>query len=159
MRWATCSEPNVRTLEELLALRWSLHPDNPLIRAPFPSPIIADPTFCAPDASPDGRWHLFAHSLLGIHHFTSADGVAAAFISMTVPINLLEHNRTAWNRESAGGIVWSVPVDAATIAAARNDQWEVILTPRQPVPRDWFGDLRDKHVLCLASGGLPDAIA
>jgi hypothetical protein len=30
----------------------------------------------APDASPDGRWHLFAHSLLGIHHFTSPDGVA-----------------------------------------------------------------------------------
>jgi hypothetical protein len=52
------------------------HPANPLIRAPFPSPVIADPTFLPPDEGPDGRWHLFAHSLLGIHHFTSEDGVA-----------------------------------------------------------------------------------
>jgi len=65
----------MQTLEDLLALRWTEHPGNPLIRPPFPSPIIADPTFCPPAESPDGRWHLFAHSLLGIHHFTSPDGV------------------------------------------------------------------------------------
>ena len=65
-----------RTLDELLALQWREHPGNPLIRPPFPSPIIADPTFCPPADSPDGRWHLFAHSLRGIHHFTSSDGLA-----------------------------------------------------------------------------------
>jgi hypothetical protein len=66
---------STHTLAELLALEWREHPENPLIRAPFPSPIIADPTVAPPDESPDGRWHLFAHSLLGIHHFTSADGI------------------------------------------------------------------------------------
>jgi hypothetical protein len=66
----------VSRLDALLALEWREHPANPLIRPPFPSPIIADPTFCPPAEAPDGRWHLFAHSLLGIHHFTSADGVA-----------------------------------------------------------------------------------
>jgi len=28
-----------------------------------------------PDESPDGNWHLFANSLLGIHHYTGDDGV------------------------------------------------------------------------------------
>jgi SAM-dependent methyltransferase len=65
----------------------------------------------------------------------------------------LSHNRRAWNRESAEGGVWSVPVDATTIAKARTGDWQVILTPRKRVPREWFGDLRGKHVLCLASGG------
>jgi len=65
----------------------------------------------------------------------------------------LSHNRRAWNRESAEGGVWSIPVDATAIAKARNGDWQVILTPRKPVPREWFGDLHGKHILCLASGG------
>ena len=60
-------------LEQLRDLRWQEHAANPLIRAPFPSPIIADPTFCSD--GPDGHWHLFAHSLFGIHHYTSTDGI------------------------------------------------------------------------------------
>lgn len=64
-----------------------------------------------------------------------------------------QHNRRAWNRASTGGCVWSQPVDAATIARARAGDWQVVLTPKLPVPRDWFGDLRGKDVLCLASSG------
>lgn len=58
------------------ALTWRLDDRNPLIGPPWPSPVIADPTFVVPEDGPDGRWHLFAHSLLGIHHYTSPDGVA-----------------------------------------------------------------------------------
>jgi len=65
----------------------------------------------------------------------------------------LAHNRKAWNRESASSGPWSVPVDGGRIAAARRGDWEVILTPRRVVPRDWFGDLHGSTVLCLASGG------
>jgi hypothetical protein len=54
---------------------WRLDARNPLLRPPFPSPILADPTFLPPAETPDGRWHLFAHSLLGIHHHVSSDGV------------------------------------------------------------------------------------
>jgi SAM-dependent methyltransferase len=68
-------------------------------------------------------------------------------------VDLLQHNRRAWNRASTGGCVWSQPVDTATIARARAGDWQVVLTPRLRVPRDWFGDLRGKDVLCLASGG------
>jgi SAM-dependent methyltransferase len=31
--------------------------------------------------------------------------------------------------------------------------WELILTPNVPVPRTWFGEVRGRDVLCLASGG------
>ena len=66
----------MRSLADLLHITWQEAPENPLIRAPFPSPIVADPSVCPPTQSPDGRWHLFAHSLVGIHHYTSGDGLA-----------------------------------------------------------------------------------
>ncbi len=68
-------------------------------------------------------------------------------------MNVIEHNRAAWNRESAQGSAWSTPVSSAVIAAARQGRWGVILTPNKHVPASWFGDLRGKDVLCLASGG------
>ena len=42
---------------------------------------------------------------------------------------------------------------AEKIEQARRGKWEIILTPIKPVPREWFGDVRGKDVLCLASGG------
>lgn len=61
---------------DIASIRWREHEGNPLIDPPFPSPIIADPTFLPPRETPDGLWHLFAHSILGIHHFISRDGLA-----------------------------------------------------------------------------------
>ena len=63
-------------LNDLARLSWHEHPDNPLLRPPFLSPLLADPTFLPPAETPDGRWHLFAHSLFGIHHYVSADGLS-----------------------------------------------------------------------------------
>jgi len=63
------------------------------------------------------------------------------------------HNRMAWDRQSATGSPWTIPVTAEVIAAARQGDWKVILTPTVPVPRDWFGDLAGAEVLGLASGG------
>lgn len=68
-------------------------------------------------------------------------------------MDVLAHNREAWNRESEAGSAWSTPVNADVIAAARRDAWSVILTPNRPVPRDWFGVRSDRDLLCLASGG------
>ena len=39
------------------------------------------------------------------------------------------------------------------IAAARKGEWSVVLTPRKPVPREWFGELKGQEVLGLASAG------
>ena len=65
----------------------------------------------------------------------------------------LEHNRDAWNRESSAGGEWSVPASSQSIQAAKEGHWEVILTPHKTVPRHWFGELKGKRVLCLASAG------
>lgn len=62
-------------LSDFAALSFVEHPANPILRPPFPSPILADPTFLPPDETPDGRWHLFAHSLFGIHHYSGLDGL------------------------------------------------------------------------------------
>jgi SAM-dependent methyltransferase len=68
--------------------------------------------------------------------------------------NLFAHNRRSWDHQSATGASrWCQPVDAAVITAARNGDWQVILTPTRAVPREWFGALAGARVLCLASGG------
>ena len=68
-------------------------------------------------------------------------------------MNIIEHNREAWDQESREGSAWSTPVDHEVILAARDGMWSVILTPTKAVPASWFGDVRGKDVLCLASGG------
>ena len=66
----------------------------------------------------------------------------------------LSLNRQAWNNQSENGTSpWVQPVSPEEIAAARNGDWQVILTPTIPVPDLWFGDVRGKRILCLASGG------
>jgi len=72
---------------------------------------------------------------------------------MSAGRDLLEHNRWAWNRDSAARRRWSVPVESDVVVRARRDDWQVILTPDTAVPRDWFGALAGARVLCLASGG------
>ena len=63
-------------------------------------------------------------------------------------------NREAWDNQSSNGESrWVQPADEQTIDQARLGNWSVILTPTREVPRDWFGELRGKRVLCLASGG------
>ncbi|GAA0275433.1 class I SAM-dependent methyltransferase [Alteraurantiacibacter aestuarii] len=68
-------------------------------------------------------------------------------------IDAREHNRIGWNQRVEDGDMWSIPVDAETIARARKGDWDVLLTPTKPVPREWFGDIAGKDMLGLASGG------
>lgn len=63
------------TVADFVRLRWRALEDRPVLRPPAGSPLIADPTFLLPHDTPDGRWHLFAHSIWGVHHFTSDDGI------------------------------------------------------------------------------------
>ncbi|HQR79011.1 MAG TPA: glycosyl hydrolase family 43 [Actinomycetota bacterium] len=63
------------TPRQVADLRWTVRPD-PVLRAPMPSPVIADPSFLPPDDTPQRDWRLWAHSLLGLHAFRSDDGLA-----------------------------------------------------------------------------------
>ena len=62
-------------------------------------------------------------------------------------------NSRGWDERVAAGDVWTRPVDDAVMARARNGDWSVALTASKAVPRDWFGALTGKRVLCLASAG------
>ena len=68
-------------------------------------------------------------------------------------MDVLLYNRDAWDKEVGNQNVWTVPVDSDRVMRARQGEWSVVLTPRRPVPREWFPDLEGATVLCLASGG------
>jgi SAM-dependent methyltransferase len=69
--------------------------------------------------------------------------------------DIVAYNREAWDGQVRKRNRWTVPVTTEDIAAARNDKWNIVLTPQKPVPRDWFPDFRkrDCDVLCLAGSG------
>ena len=68
-------------------------------------------------------------------------------------MDVRQQNREIWDKKVASGDRWTLPVGPEVVAAARAGTWSVILTPKKPVPADWFGDLKGREVLCLASGG------
>ncbi len=68
-------------------------------------------------------------------------------------MDILEHNRAAWNNEVAKGNQWTIPVTRKEIDDAVRGDVKILLTPYKPVPKDWLGDLEGRKVLCLASGG------
>jgi SAM-dependent methyltransferase len=68
-------------------------------------------------------------------------------------LDVRAYNREAWNRQVEAGNQWTVPVTAEEIAAARRGNWQILLTPSRPVPREWYPPLPGCDVLCLASGG------
>ena len=55
-----------------------------------------------------------------------------------------------WVRE---GWEWGKPVTHEVFELAKHGLWDVLLTPTKPVPHEWFGNLRGKKILGLASGG------
>lgn len=64
-----------------------------------------------------------------------------------------QYNQQAWDQLVERQNEWTRPVDADTVARARKGDWEVVLTPKIPVPRSWFPDLKGCRILGLASGG------
>ena len=51
------------------------------------------------------------------------------------------------------GWEWGTPVSHEEYVKACQGDWDVVLTPLKKVPHEWFGDLKGKKVLGLASGG------
>jgi SAM-dependent methyltransferase len=48
---------------------------------------------------------------------------------------------------------WGVPVSHETYVKALQGNWDVVLTPLKPVPKEWFPSFEDCRILGLASGG------
>ena len=51
------------------------------------------------------------------------------------------------------GWEWGKPVSHEVYEKALQGEWNVVLTPTKPVPHEWFGEMKGKRVLGLASGG------
>jgi SAM-dependent methyltransferase len=62
-------------------------------------------------------------------------------------------NKKAWDKLVADQNRWTIPVSHEEIEAARQGNWQVLLTPCKYVPEDWFPEMKDCNLLCLASGG------
>ena len=51
------------------------------------------------------------------------------------------------------GWEWGQPISHEEYVRTTEGNWDMLLTPTKPVPHRWFGDLKGKKVLGLASGG------
>jgi len=68
-------------------------------------------------------------------------------------MNIYKHNSLAWDTEAKRGNPWTKPVSSKEVELARNGKFRILLTPAKPVPADWLLPVKNKKVLCLASGG------
>ena len=51
------------------------------------------------------------------------------------------------------GWEWGIPIGHEDYLRAQSGNWYMLLTPTKPVPHAWFGSIKGKKVLGLASGG------
>ncbi len=67
--------------------------------------------------------------------------------------NYQDMNAQTIDRWVSEGWEWGRPISHDTYINALNGEWNVLLTPVKPVPHEWFGNLKGKKILGLASGG------
>ncbi len=64
------------TLDEFMKADFRFYENNPIIKNPLESFVVADPSVLTPDTSHDGKWHLFCHTFFGVYHYESTDGIS-----------------------------------------------------------------------------------
>ena len=68
-------------------------------------------------------------------------------------MNYQDINAATIDRWIDEGWEWGIPISHEDYVKAFAGEWDVVLTPTKPVPHHWFGELKGKKVLGLASGG------
>lgn len=68
-------------------------------------------------------------------------------------MNYQDINAATIDRWIEEGWEWGQPISHEEYVNAVNGKWNMVLTPTKPVPHEWFGQLKGKKVLGLASGG------
>ena len=74
-------------------------------------------------------------------------------MTVTADKSYADINAETIDRWIGEGWEWGRPIDHETYLRAAAGEWDVLLTPTKPVPHEWFGELRGKKLLGLASGG------
>ena len=65
---------NSISFNDFLKLDFKLIDNNPVLKYPWNSFVIADPSVLTPDVAHDGNFHLFCHTFFGVYHYISDDG-------------------------------------------------------------------------------------
>ena len=69
-------------------------------------------------------------------------------------MDYIEKNRKIWDKKSENNNKWTILVTTEMINRAKKGDWNIVLTPAIPVPKNWFPEnIQGKKILCLASGG------
>lgn len=68
-------------------------------------------------------------------------------------IDYTKINSETWDLWAEDGCEWSLPISHEEYEKTTTDNFAVYLTPCIIVPHEWFGDLKGKKILGLASGG------
>jgi len=63
-----------------------------------------------------------------------------------------EINSEVFDKWVEEGWEWGQPISHEIFEKAKNDEWFVLLTPTKPVPKKWFGEMKNTRILGLASG-------
>lgn len=70
-----------------------------------------------------------------------------------VDLDVVNHNKTAWNIVSENNEEWTNKFSNSTILDVKNGKWDVVLTQNRSVPQNWFPAMNGLKILGLASGG------
>ena len=73
-------------------------------------------------------------------------------------MNVERVNRQAWNNATAERCPWVRPVSKETVDRARSGDWAVTLAGPRTVPDHWLGEVENRSILCLGSGGGQQAV-
>ncbi|MGI8893278.1 MAG: class I SAM-dependent methyltransferase [Bacteroidia bacterium] len=68
-------------------------------------------------------------------------------------MDILQHNKIAWNNYVNKKDRWTIPVTDQELKNAKEGNWNIVLTPKKTVPHNWFPQLSGLKILGLASGG------
>lgn len=63
------------SFDEFMKVDFSLYENNPVIRNPWNSFVVADPSVLTPDVAHNGKWNLFCHTFFGVYRYESEDGI------------------------------------------------------------------------------------
>lgn len=68
-------------------------------------------------------------------------------------MDVIKYNKSAWDNYVDKKDRWTIPVSDRELENAKNGNWSIVLTPKAPVPKNWFPDLKNLNILGLASSG------
>ncbi|MGJ5641346.1 class I SAM-dependent methyltransferase [Formosa sp. S-31] len=68
-------------------------------------------------------------------------------------MDIVKHNSSAWDGYVDKKNRWTIPVSKQDLEQAKKGNWNIVLTPKKPVPHHWFPKLKGLKILGLASGG------